>query len=82
MQVRLAYTIAEACAVAGIRRTSLYRAIRSGKLRAIKCGGRTLVLPDDLRRWLEGLPPVSVASGSAPSVSVRDDSEPFPPAEK
>jgi excisionase family DNA binding protein len=51
---RAAYTIAEACAVAGIRRTTLYKEIHSGELRAVKIGGRTVILVDDLRRWLDG----------------------------
>ena len=53
-----AYTIAEACAAAGIRRTTLYKEIRSGDLRAVKIGGRTVILVDDLRRWLDGRPPI------------------------
>ena len=82
MDSRLAYSIAEACAAAGIRRTTLYNLIRSGKLRAIKCGGRTLILPDDLRRWLEGLPPLPAASPSEPSVIVRGDSGPLTPTDE
>jgi excisionase family DNA binding protein len=50
----LAYSIAEACAVSGIRRTTLYKEINSGGLRAVKIGGRTVILLDDLRRWLDG----------------------------
>lgn len=69
----LAFGLAEACAATGIRRTSLYKAIRSGRLRAIKCGGRTLILPDDLRRWLEGLPPIVPECCSERSVIVRDE---------
>jgi excisionase family DNA binding protein len=53
-----AYTISEACAVAGIRRTTLYKEIRSGDLRAVKIGGRTVILVNDLRRWLDGRPPI------------------------
>ena len=58
MADRIAYSIAEACAVAGIRRTTLYKEIRSGGLRAVKIGGRTIILVDDLRRWLNGRPSI------------------------
>jgi excisionase family DNA binding protein len=54
-----AFSIAEACAAARIGRTTIYKEIGAGRLRAIKHGGRTLVLPSDLRRWLESGPPIS-----------------------
>ena len=56
MNVPLAYSIAEACEVARAGKTSLYEAIRSGALRAVKRGRRTIVLADDLRHYLENLP--------------------------
>jgi excisionase family DNA binding protein len=52
----LAFSVAEACAAARIGRTSLYEAIRKGELRALKRGRRTIVLANDLRRYLESLP--------------------------
>jgi excisionase family DNA binding protein len=57
----LAYSIPQACLMAGAGRTSLYQAIQSGALRAVKRGRRTLVLEDDLRRWLQSLPPLNAA---------------------
>jgi len=53
---REALSIAEAGAIAGLGRTKIYQAISEGKLRARKCGKRTLVLRDDLREFLASLP--------------------------
>lgn len=63
MNIPLAYTVAEACTVARTGRTTLYDAIKSGALRAVKRGRRTLVLPADLRDWVEGFPPIEAQSG-------------------
>jgi excisionase family DNA binding protein len=62
---QLAYSISEVCQVAGIGKTSIYEAIGSGELRAVKRAKRTLILDVDLRRWLEGLPAI------APKPNVR-----------
>ncbi len=60
MRTALAHSVPEACSITHTGRTSLYEAIRTGALRAVKRGRRTLILADDLRRWVETLPPVSV----------------------
>ena len=54
----LAYTIAEACTVTRTGKTALYEAIKTGELRAVKRGRRTLVLPADLKKWIEKLPTI------------------------
>jgi len=54
----LAYSISEACAAARAGRTAIYEAIRSGALVARKRGRKTLILPDDLKRWVESHPPI------------------------
>ena len=46
----------EASALTGIGLTSIREAISSGDLRAKKHGRRTIILPDDLRGWLNMLP--------------------------
>jgi hypothetical protein len=63
------YTIAETCAVAKTSRTTVNEAIAEfaktsaspapSGLRAVKRGRRTLVLAEDLERWIKSLPEVT-----------------------
>jgi excisionase family DNA binding protein len=54
----IVYSVPEACEIGRTGRTALYEAIRTGELRAVKRGRRTLILARDLCRWLESLPAV------------------------
>ena len=56
MHEPIALTIKQSVEAAGVRKTYLYEAIKRRELRARKAGRRTLILSDDLRTWLEGLP--------------------------
>lgn len=48
----LAYRLPEAAQIAGLSRSTLYKLIKEGKLRASKSGRRTLILKTELERFL------------------------------
>ena len=52
----LAYTVEDFAASTGLGRTRLYEAIRNRQLRARKYGKRTVILAEDGRAFLAGLP--------------------------
>jgi excisionase family DNA binding protein len=53
---RLAFTVPEAAALSSLGQTSLYKAIRQGRLRIRKYGTRTIIMRTDLASFLENLP--------------------------
>ncbi len=50
-----AYPISEVATILSISRSSLYVRIKSGELRIVKCGRRTLVLASEIDRSLQNL---------------------------
>ena len=53
-----ALSIAQVCRESGLGRTLIFAEIKSGRLVARKCGRRTLILKEDLLKWLSTLPAV------------------------
>lgn len=55
-RMKLTYSIAEACELLGIGRTTLYGAIKKGELKACKVGRRTLISSQSLQLFVDSLP--------------------------
>jgi excisionase family DNA binding protein len=51
---RIALRIRDASIVSGLSRSTLYELLKAGKLRAVKIGGRRLILRDSLEALLGG----------------------------
>lgn len=52
---KVAYSIPEAIAATGIKRTTLYAEMKAGRLRATKVRGRTIIRAEALGAWLAAL---------------------------
>jgi excisionase family DNA binding protein len=50
--------VAEFCRRYAIGRTRVYEELKTGRLRARKCGRRTIITEDDAEDWLKQLPVV------------------------
>jgi excisionase family DNA binding protein len=50
------HRIRDVCRVTGLGRTSIYKLIKEGRLRAVKNGRVTLILDSDLDKFLASLP--------------------------
>lgn len=53
---KISVSIPEAIEMTGIGRSSLYKLFSEGKIKPRKSGKRTLVLVEDLKRYVESLP--------------------------
>ena len=60
-----ALTIEEAVERSRLSRAGIYRAIGEGRLVARKIGRRTIILPDDLKSFLDNLPPAQIGPSRA-----------------
>ncbi|MES3054601.1 helix-turn-helix domain-containing protein [Sphingomonas faeni] len=58
----IAFTIPEAVAAAGVPRSAIYVALKAGNLSAKKQGRRTLILREELTRFLAALPDYRAAA--------------------
>jgi excisionase family DNA binding protein len=61
----ISFDIITAAKFCGVGRSTLYEEIRSGRLKARKCGAKTLLLRRDLEAFVESLP-VAPIVGSRP----------------
>jgi hypothetical protein len=61
---KLAHTIAEFVQLSGLGRSFIYQEIKEGRLIVRKAGRRTLILHDEGRAWLAGLPARSPSDSS------------------
>lgn len=50
-----AYSLPELLQLQPLKRSAIYKEIKSGRLRATKAGRRTIFLADDIADWLEAL---------------------------
>lgn len=62
---QLAYGLPEACRLLGLGRTTLYAAIKSGELKALKAGRRTLITHQALQQYLGARPDLRTGINSA-----------------
>jgi excisionase family DNA binding protein len=64
---KMAYSIREACLASSLGRTTLYSHISTGRLRATRIGGRTVIPAESLRALIAGetATPTPQTSGGA-----------------
>ena len=55
MDERLAYSIPNFCKAADVGRSTVYAEIKSGRLKSVKVGSRTLIPVKEAQAWLKRL---------------------------
>jgi excisionase family DNA binding protein len=61
----IAVSIQEAVRLSGVGRSSIYEAVNRGEIPIRKRGRRSLVMVEDLRRWIETLPSTNSTAANA-----------------
>jgi excisionase family DNA binding protein len=56
----LSYTIPSFCTATGLGRSRVYELLATGDLKAIRCGGRTLIAADEAKRFIKSLLPAEL----------------------
>jgi hypothetical protein len=51
-----AYTVSDIVEISGLSRATIFRELKAGRLKAKKCGARTLILPRAWQHFLDNLP--------------------------
>lgn len=57
---KVCYSVSQTAQAADTCPAMIYRAINSGKLKALKFGKRTLITPEAIKEWLAGMDPYPV----------------------
>jgi len=60
---KLAVSIRDAADAVGIGRSKIYELIKAGELVPRKCGSRTLIRYEDLKRFIDNLPSSQALGG-------------------
>lgn len=55
--MQISFSVEEVTKMTGLGRTKIYEALQSGELKARKFGKRTIILKDDLNKFLDNLKP-------------------------
>ena len=56
---KMGLSIVEAAAFSGVGRSKIFEEIREGRLPARKAGRRTIILQEDVQKWVTSLPMIS-----------------------
>jgi excisionase family DNA binding protein len=56
--MKYAFTVKEACSALNCGKTKIYELLGTGELTAIRLGRKVLIKPEEIARFMAGLPPV------------------------